>query len=91
VNLFQATKTAQVCSALQKHLYWEMIISCWPTTMIGPCEQSSTVSHFIQSIFSSSMGAGWGETKQFTLDVLNIHRGLPLGHALNAEIFTPYL
>jgi hypothetical protein len=40
-----------------------MIVSHWPTIMIGAGGESEVVSHFVDSIFSSSWMGGWGETK----------------------------
>jgi hypothetical protein len=66
-----------------------MIVSHWPTKMIGPGGESYIVSHLTQSIFSG-WGLGGGEMKQCTLDVVKTDRGLmQLGNALTSMISPP--
>ncbi len=60
-----------------------MIVSHWPTTMIGPGDESQIVSHIAQSIFHFFKFMGGNETKQCTRHVLNFDRGLLLGTLLD--------
>jgi hypothetical protein len=58
-----------------------MIVSHWPTTMIGPVDESQIVAHTLHSPFFIFVGRD--ETKQCTQYVLNIDRGLLLGSILD--------